>query len=95
MREAGYSEFQDRWRILPENAVPVSDADFFFSQKAFREAAERLGLKPHQLQGAMWFIEKKRWSDQGWGELDLGDYRSEILRIQEKEEAPNLQPEFF
>ena len=96
MREAGYEGFQDRWRILPENAKPVADAGFLFSQRAFRVAAERLGLKPQQLQGAMWFIEKKRWADKGWGELDLGDYRTEIERFIESEiPDPIAQQELF
>jgi hypothetical protein len=78
MRRVGYSGFADRWRILPKNAMGVTDADFEFSQKAFREAAKQLGMKPDALQGALWFAEKQHWADNGWSRLDLGDYRKEV-----------------
>lgn len=78
MRRAGYEGFKDRWRILPMNATGVSDADFVFSQKAFRAAADKLNMKPSALQGALWFAEKQRWADNGWGRLDFGDFRKEI-----------------
>lgn len=81
MRWAGYEGLADRWRILPENKSGVSDADFAFSQKAFRAAAEELGMKPSDLQGALWFAEKRRWADKGWGRLDLGDFREEMKKI--------------
>ena len=81
MRWAGYEGFVPRWRILPENATGVSDQDFAFSQLAFSEAANRLNMKPSALQGALWFAEKKRWADNGWGRLDLGDFRTEIKRV--------------
>jgi ribosomal protein S18 acetylase RimI-like enzyme len=81
MRWAGYEGFTPRWRILPENGTGVSDADFAFSQKAFRRAAERLKMKPSALQGALWFAEKKRWAENGWGRLDLGDFRTELEKV--------------
>lgn len=81
MRWAGYEGFEDRWRILPENSTGVSDKDFAFSQKAFRKAADTLGMKPSALQGALWFAEKKRWADNGWGRLDLGDFRTELEKV--------------
>jgi nicotianamine synthase len=81
MRRVGYEGFKDRWRILPENVQSVTEADFAFSQEAFSHAAGQLGLKPSALQGALWFAEKKLWSDKGWGRLDLGDYRAEMAKI--------------
>jgi ribosomal protein S18 acetylase RimI-like enzyme len=81
MRWAGYEGYQPRWRILPENGTGVSDVDFAFSQKAFRHAAEQLGMKPSALQGALWFAEKKRWAENGWGRLDLGDFRTELEKV--------------
>lgn len=82
MRRLGYAGFKDRWRILPKNATGVSDADFLFSQKAFRAAAEKLGIEPDALQGALWFAEKQLHSDMGWGRLDLGDYRKEVPKTE-------------
>jgi hypothetical protein len=81
MRRLGYSGFEPRWRILPQNGAPVSDADFSFSQKAFSEAAKQLGMKPDALQGALWFAEKQHWADNGWGRLDLGSYMNEFPKI--------------
>jgi hypothetical protein len=81
MRRVGYSGAADRWRIHPSNQGAVSDRDFFFAQKAFRAAAEELGIKPSALQGALWFAEKQYWNEQGWSTLDLGDFRKEIERI--------------
>lgn len=81
MRWAGYEGFQDRWRILPENRAAVSEEDFSFSQKVFRAAAEKLGLKPSELQGALWFAEKQRWADSGWGYLNFGSFQTEISKL--------------
>jgi len=81
MRRIGYSDFQERWRILPKNLHPVSDKDFAFSQKAFRAAAEKYGVKPDALQGALWFAEKSLWAEKGWSALDYGDFRKEMEKI--------------
>jgi hypothetical protein len=81
MRRIGYSDSKDRWRILPQNKSAVSDEDFAFAQKAFRNAAEQLGMKPDALQGALWFAEKQLWADNGWSSLDLGDFRKEMQKL--------------
>jgi hypothetical protein len=80
MRRIGYAGFKNRWRILPKNGTGVSDADFKFSQAAFASAAKELGITPDALQGGLWFAEKQLWADNGWGRLDLGDYRTEIAK---------------
>jgi hypothetical protein len=80
MRRVGYEGAEGRWRILPQNVTGVSDVDFAFSQKAFRAAAEKIGVKPDALQGGLWFAEKQHWADNGWGRLDLGDFRKEIQK---------------
>jgi len=81
MRRLGYEGSKERWRILPENATGVSDADFAFAQKVFRAAAKQLGMRPDSLQGALWFAEKQHWANQGWSRLDLGDFRAEMEKI--------------
>lgn len=91
MRRLGYSKDQERWRVLPLNASPVTDPDFRFAQKAFRAAAEEMGVLPDALQGALWFAEKQLWADQGWSQLSLGDYRTEIKKRGEKSVAPPEQ----
>jgi broad specificity phosphatase PhoE len=84
MRWAGYEGAKDRWRILPENKSGVSDEDFAFAQKAFSAAAKELGMRPDQLQGALWFAEKQRWADNGWSPLDLGTYEPEFAKIEQR-----------
>lgn len=81
MRRLGYSGFNDRWRILPQNGTGVSDADFAFSQKAFAKAAKELGVKADDLQGGLWFAEKQHWADNGWSRLDLGSFQKEMEKI--------------
>ena len=56
----------------------MTDQDFDFGQKVFKAAADKLGMKPSALQGALWFAEKKNWANQGWSPLDLGDFRKEL-----------------
>lgn len=80
MRRIGYESAKARWRIMPQNGTEVSGVDFRFSQKAFRAAADQLGMKPSELQGALWFAEKLWWNEHGWAQLDLGDYRREITK---------------
>ncbi len=87
MRWAGYEGFEPRWRILAENGTGVSDPDFAFSQLAFRRAAKEMGMKPDELQGGLWFAEKKRWADNGWARLDLGDFRTEMERVPKLEKG--------
>jgi hypothetical protein len=82
MRRLGYSGLVDRWRILPKNATGVSEADFAFSQKAFRAAAKQLGMRADSLQGALWFAEKSLWANEGWSRLNLGDYRAEVPKTE-------------
>lgn len=81
MRRLGYAGTKERWRILPRNKTSVTDADFAFSQEAAREAAKELGITPSSLQGALWFAEKHLWSQNGWGRLDLGDFRKEMTKL--------------
>jgi hypothetical protein len=80
LRRLGYEGFAERWRIMPVNKRGVSDEDFAFAQSIFRNAAEQLGLKPSELQAAVWFAEKQLWNDNGWSRLDLGDFREELKK---------------
>jgi hypothetical protein len=82
MRRLGYADHRARWRILPKNGTGVSDADFAFSQEAFKHAADEMGIEADALQGGLWFAEKQLWADNGWGRLDLGDYRKEIAKVE-------------
>jgi hypothetical protein len=94
MRRLGYRGFKERWRVLPLNATGVTDPDFKFSQKVFSKAAERLGMNPDDLQGALWFAEKKLWQDEGWGKLDLGSFSAEVPKTEAiRAKAQNAEKE--
>lgn len=56
----------EQWRLQPKSEQGVSDLDFAFSQQVFRQAAEKVGVDPHELQAVMWFAEKDLWDKNGW-----------------------------
>jgi hypothetical protein len=55
-----------QWRLQPKSEQGVSDLDFAFSQQAFRKAADKVGMDPHELQAVLWYAEKHHWAEQGW-----------------------------
>lgn len=81
LRRAVYEDTGKPWRILPENSTAVTDADFAFGQRAFARAAEKLGIKPSALQGALWFAEKAHWAEKGWSPLNLGDFMPHLQEL--------------
>lgn len=91
MRRLGYEGHQERWRLLPHQEKGVADRDFLFSQAVFKRAAEELGMTPDDLQGAMWFAEKKLWANRGWSPLDFGSYTHELKRIIQEERLRALR----
>jgi hypothetical protein len=73
-----------RWRTsaLQEQGVgskTVSGTDdYTLAEDSFRKAANKLGIKPDDLQAFMWFGEKKNYASQGWAKgkgAELGDFR--------------------
>lgn len=54
------------WRILPIAEQGVGERDFYTGQKAFRKAADALGVQPDALQAILWFAEKDHWEKNGW-----------------------------
>ena len=75
MRRLLYSDQVKKWRIQPQQEAGVDfsvnkageyGGDFTFAQKAFGEAAQRLGLSPDDLQAIAWFHEKHLWDKNGW-----------------------------
>jgi hypothetical protein len=73
-----------RWRLnnFQEGGVTgnFKTGDYRLAQTAFRNAAERMGMKPHDLQALLWFGEKQYRNDKGWSRgkaaKDLSDFRS-------------------
>jgi hypothetical protein len=52
--------------VQPQGESGVSNLDFAFSQEAFKQAADRLGIKPHQLQAILWYGEKMHYAGKGY-----------------------------
>jgi hypothetical protein len=68
-----------RWRILPEAETGVNNEDFAIGQAAFKIAASELGMNPDDLQGVLWFAEKRHWAGKGWTRAagaELSDFSS-------------------
>lgn len=94
---------KDRWRILPENETGVSDADFYIGQKAFRKAADEIGIKPDALQAIVWFAEKDLWEKRGWTRgagAEKSDFNSLLAETERKGDqlkvkTPQTELDFF
>jgi hypothetical protein len=56
----------DQWRIQPKSETGVSNLDFALSQQAFKQAADKIGIKPHELQAIMWYGEKVHYANKGY-----------------------------
>ena len=81
----------DRWRILPENENAVQDEDFDTAQKIFKNAADKLGVKPDTLQGILWFNEKHLYKQRGWTRGAGGEKSDFSSLIGETEKLPTGQ----
>jgi hypothetical protein len=69
MRRMGYEGVEGapaQYRLQPKSEKGVSDLDFAFSQQAFRQAADRVGMAPHELQAILWYAEKHHWAERGY-----------------------------
>ena len=99
---AGNISNDKRWRQTPKGEGQLSDDQFFFAQDVYREAAQRLGMKPHELQALLWFGEKDHWGKKGWTNeggkaktdfhyfLDRTEKTSEGKLQIKKDESPQL-----
>lgn len=77
-----------KWRIQPGNETGVSEADFYAGQKAFRKAADKIGIKPDSLQAILWFAEKNYWEQKGWTDgigAAKSDFNSLLAKAQKDE----------
>lgn len=67
LRRLSHEGHSDKpWRIHPIAEQGVGERDFFTGQKAFRKAAEEIGIQPDALQAILWFFEKNHWEQRGW-----------------------------
>jgi hypothetical protein len=83
----------DQWRIQPKSETGVSNLDFALSQQAFKQAADRLGMKPHELQAILWYGEKVHYANknytQGGASAALASF---IPQLKAYATAPELAP---
>jgi hypothetical protein len=82
-----------QWRIQPASQTEVSNLDFAFSQEAFKQAAQRLGIKPHRLQAILWYGEKHHWASQGWSKGDVSAAMESYIPQLKAYAAPELAPQ--
>lgn len=69
MRRLGYEGVPgapEQYRLQPKSEMGVNNLDFAFSQEAFGQAADRLGMDAHQLQAILWYAEKHHWVERGY-----------------------------
>jgi hypothetical protein len=59
---------RDRWRFDPVMEGGITDPSYRTAEKAFRIAAEALGMEPRNLQAWMWYWEKAYAEKKGWSE---------------------------
>jgi hypothetical protein len=55
-----------QWRVAPPAGWGISAENFTTAQKAFKIAADKMGVKPDSLQALVWFSEKHLWEEKGW-----------------------------
>jgi len=83
VRRVFYEPMGGQWRIQPASETPVQSGwaagrgtgDFYIAQRGLREAADRLGMNPDDVQAVLWFGEKDIWDKRGWTE-SLGKEKS-------------------
>ena len=65
---------------LLKNDIKSVDGDYRFGAKVFDQAAESLGMEPHELQAVAWFLEKEIWTDGRWttAEGEGGSFEQQI-----------------
>lgn len=82
-----------QWRIQPANESGVSNLDFALSQQAFKQAADQIGLKPHQLQAILWYGEKMHYAQMGYTKGGASAaLASFIPQLKAYAEAPEVAP---
>lgn len=68
LRRVGYEGSTDGqpWRILPQSELPIGNLDHAFGDLAFNHAADKLKMKPGDLQAFAGALEKGHWEQRGW-----------------------------
>jgi hypothetical protein len=69
----------EQWRLQPPSEAGVNNLDFAFSQEAFRRAADKLNLDPHELQAILWYAEKHHWAEKGWSKGGAAEAKASYI----------------
>jgi hypothetical protein len=54
------------WRIIHQAETGITNPEYYAGEKAFQEAADRIGIKPDALQAILWVNEQQLWENNGW-----------------------------
>jgi hypothetical protein len=65
LHELGNEGNTKPWMLQPGGEGGVRGLDFAFAQRAFRKAADKLGIEPDDAQAISWFHQKHLWDQRG------------------------------
>jgi hypothetical protein len=65
LHELGNEGNKRPWMLQPGGEGGVRGLDFAFGQRAFRKAADRLGMNPDDAQALSWYWQKHLWDQRG------------------------------
>jgi hypothetical protein len=65
LHELGNEGNKKPWLLQPGGESGVRGLDFSFSQRAFRKAADKLGISPDDAQAIAWYHQKHLWDQRG------------------------------
>jgi hypothetical protein len=65
LHELGNEGNKKPWLLQPGGESGVRGLDFAFGQRAFRKAADRLGINPDDAQAVAWYYQKHLWEARG------------------------------
>jgi hypothetical protein len=65
LHELGNEGNKKPWLLQPGGETGVRGLDFSFSQRAFRKAADKLGISPDDAQAIAWYHQKHLWDQRG------------------------------
>jgi hypothetical protein len=66
LHELGNEGNKEPWLLQPGGEGGVKGLDFAFAQRAFRKAADKMGLNPDDLQAIAWYHQKHLWDQRGY-----------------------------
>ncbi len=90
IRRIIYGDFVPNYRISPKASTGIDErayaaeagglSDYQLAEEVIINAADKLGLRPDNLQAYLWFAEKHLWKQNGWSKgiaAEKSDFRQE------------------